>query len=247
MADVHDHQALVVDSPAALEEVLTEHPDYDVQLESLNQWQLSWRRFKRHRMALLGASLFLTMVAVGIIGPIVMPFDKNALVPLDQVVNNGRPPMIYPYFHPFGETQQLQYDVFDARRERHRAVAAHQRRGDRDLHDHRHDRWRDLRLRRRLLDTILMRIGGRAPGVAADLPDPDRFGVPRLGQLVHRDADLRPARLAADLAAGPKRHPEPARGGLRRCGPRRRRREDAHHLPAPAAERHVPDHRVRHA
>jgi peptide/nickel transport system permease protein len=41
-----------------------------------------------------------------------MPFNKNALVPLDQVVNNGRPPMIYPYFHPFGETQQLQYDVF---------------------------------------------------------------------------------------------------------------------------------------
>jgi peptide/nickel transport system permease protein len=112
MADVDDHQALIVDSPAALEEVLTGHPDYDVQLESLNQWQLSWRRFKRHRMALFGASLFFTMVAVGILGPIVMPFNKNALVPLDQVVNNGRPPMIYPYFHPFGETQQLQYDVF---------------------------------------------------------------------------------------------------------------------------------------
>jgi peptide/nickel transport system permease protein len=107
-----DRKALIVDSPAVLEELLTEHPDYDVQLESLNQWQLSWRRFKRHRMALVGATMFLTMVFVGVVGPVVMPFDKNSLVPLDQVVNNGRPPMLVPYFHPFGETQQLQYDVF---------------------------------------------------------------------------------------------------------------------------------------
>jgi len=104
-------QAMIVDSPEALEEMLTEHPDYDVQLESLNQWQLSWRRFKRHRMALFGATLFFGMVSVGIIGPILLPFDKNHLVPLDQLNTNGRPPMLTPYFHPFGETQQLQYDV----------------------------------------------------------------------------------------------------------------------------------------
>jgi peptide/nickel transport system permease protein len=101
----------IVETPADLEELLTEHPDYDVQLESLNQRQLAWRRFRRHKMALLGASIFFTMVFIGIFGPILMPFNKNLLVPLDQVVNNGRPPMIYPFFHPFGETQQLQYDV----------------------------------------------------------------------------------------------------------------------------------------
>ena len=57
-----------MDSGATLEE-LEQRPDYDVQLESLNQWQLAWRRFKRHRMALLGSALFLFMVVVGLIGP----------------------------------------------------------------------------------------------------------------------------------------------------------------------------------
>ena len=104
-------EARIVETPADLEEVLAAHPDYDVQLESLNQRQLAWRRFKRHRMALLGSSMFLTMVLIGIVGPVLLPFDKFALVPIDQIVPNGRPPMIYPYFHPFGETQQLQYDV----------------------------------------------------------------------------------------------------------------------------------------
>lgn len=104
-------QARIVDSPEAMEELLAANPDYEVQLESLNQRQLAWRRFKRHRMALVGASLFLSMVAIGLVGPFLLPFDKSAFVPLDQLDPNGRPPMLYPFFHPFGETQQLQYDV----------------------------------------------------------------------------------------------------------------------------------------
>ena len=104
-------QARIVETPAELEDLLAAHPDYDVQLESLNQRQLAWRRFKRHRMALIGSSLFLSMVVIGIVGPFLLPFDRSALVPVDQIVQNGRPPMLYPYFHPFGETQQLQYDV----------------------------------------------------------------------------------------------------------------------------------------
>jgi peptide/nickel transport system permease protein len=101
----------IVETLEDLEEVLAAHPDYDVQLESLNQRQLAWRRFKRHRMALLGSTMFLTMVVIGIVGPLLLPFDKSSFVPLDQLNPNGRPPMIFPYFHPFGETQQLQYDV----------------------------------------------------------------------------------------------------------------------------------------
>jgi peptide/nickel transport system permease protein len=104
-------QPRIVESPADLEELLAAHPDYDVQLESLNQRQLAWRRFKRHRMALLGAILFFSMVAIGIVGPFLLPFDKSALVPIDQINNVGRPPMLVPYVHLFGETEQLQYDV----------------------------------------------------------------------------------------------------------------------------------------
>lgn len=104
-------ESRIVDTLADLEVLLAAHPDYDVQLESLNQRQLAWRRFKRHRMALLGSSMFLSMVVIGIIGPQIIPFDKNAYVPTDQIVQVGRSPMLWPYFHPFGETTQLQYDV----------------------------------------------------------------------------------------------------------------------------------------
>lgn len=49
--------------------------DVEVALESLGQWQLAWRRFKRHRMALIGLGVFGFMVAVAILGPIVDPYD----------------------------------------------------------------------------------------------------------------------------------------------------------------------------
>jgi peptide/nickel transport system permease protein len=52
-------------------------PDYEVALVSLNQWQLAWRRFKKHRLAMFGAGLFLTMVAVAIVGPFVLPYDPS--------------------------------------------------------------------------------------------------------------------------------------------------------------------------
>src|SRR5947209_2009370 len=41
--------------PARIENIEPPTPDYDVQLESLNQWQIAWRRFKRHRMAIIGS------------------------------------------------------------------------------------------------------------------------------------------------------------------------------------------------
>ncbi len=49
--------------------------DVEVALESLSQWQLAWRRFKKHPMALIGLSIFGFMVLVAILGPIVLPYD----------------------------------------------------------------------------------------------------------------------------------------------------------------------------
>ncbi len=111
-AQVTGGGAVVVESPAALEELLTEHPDYDVQLQSLNQWQLAWRRFRKHRMALIGSIMFLTMVVIGILGPILLPYDNSKVPNPDVYVTAGRPPMLWPDFHPFGETVLLQRDVF---------------------------------------------------------------------------------------------------------------------------------------
>jgi peptide/nickel transport system permease protein len=104
--------AVVVESPAALEQILAEHPDYDVQLESLNQWQLGWRRFKKHRMAMIGSALFFSMVIVGVVGPLIWSYDYYSVPVPDVFVYAGRPPMLVPSFHPFGETVGLQRDVF---------------------------------------------------------------------------------------------------------------------------------------
>jgi len=59
-------------TPAELEAIQLERPDFEVQLQSLSQWQLAWRRFKRHRLAMVGAVLFLGMCAVAIVGPILL-------------------------------------------------------------------------------------------------------------------------------------------------------------------------------
>lgn len=33
-------------------------PDYEVNLVSLNQWQIAWRRFLHHKLAVFGSILF---------------------------------------------------------------------------------------------------------------------------------------------------------------------------------------------
>jgi peptide/nickel transport system permease protein len=102
-------------SPADLE-AIEDTLDYEVQLESLNQWQLAWRRFKKHRLAVVGSGIFLAMVALGIIGPIFLPYDPRSIPRVDQIVHAGRPPSwVSGNWNPFflmGETGALQRDVF---------------------------------------------------------------------------------------------------------------------------------------
>jgi peptide/nickel transport system permease protein len=83
--------------------------DYEVNLESLSQWQLAWRKFKTHRLALIGLGILLVLFAVAIVGPILMPFVFNEIPQPDVKVYAGRPPSLQ---HWFGETGGLQRDVF---------------------------------------------------------------------------------------------------------------------------------------
>jgi len=83
-------------------------PDYDVQLESLTQWQIAWRRFKRHRMALIGSAMFFGMVLIGVVGPLILPYNFYNIPTPDVHVQAGRPPSLA---HLFGETGRLQWDV----------------------------------------------------------------------------------------------------------------------------------------
>jgi ABC-type dipeptide/oligopeptide/nickel transport system permease subunit len=49
--------------------------DNEVALESLTQWQLARRRFRRHRLAMAGLVIFGFMILVAILGPIIVPFQ----------------------------------------------------------------------------------------------------------------------------------------------------------------------------
>jgi peptide/nickel transport system permease protein len=81
--------------------------DTEVALVSLNQWQLAYRRFRRHRLAMIGTAIFALMVLVGIFGPVLRPYEflniPGALKP------GGDPPSAE---HIFGTTQEGR-DVFE--------------------------------------------------------------------------------------------------------------------------------------
>lgn len=84
-------------------------PDYEVGLVSLNQWQIAWRRFRRHRLAMFGAFLFLGIVAAAIVLPFIWPFDFYTIPTPKPNCRIGCPP------NPdniFGTTGGLQRDVF---------------------------------------------------------------------------------------------------------------------------------------
>lgn len=82
--------------------------DYEVGLKSLNQWQLAWRKFRKHHLALVGLGLIAFLLGVAIIGPVLLPFSFTDIPKPDQIVGAGRPPSLQ---HPMGETGGLQRDV----------------------------------------------------------------------------------------------------------------------------------------
>jgi peptide/nickel transport system permease protein len=83
--------------------------DYEVNLVSLNQWQIAWRRFRRHRLAMFGGVLFLTIIACAVILPIFFPFDFYKVPKPEAGCGPGCPPNLR---HWFGTTGGLQRDVF---------------------------------------------------------------------------------------------------------------------------------------
>ena len=94
-----------------------EAEDFEVNLVSLNQWQIAWRRFLHHKLAVFGSILFLFIVACAVILPFFFPFDFYKVpTPVahcpgapTSLASSGCPPTIE---HPFGTTGGLQRDVF---------------------------------------------------------------------------------------------------------------------------------------
>jgi peptide/nickel transport system permease protein len=82
--------------------------DYEVNLKSLSQWELAWRKFRQHRLALMGLGILAFLVLAAIIGPFFLPFAVDKIPTPDKIVYQGRGPS---FAHPFGETGGLQRDV----------------------------------------------------------------------------------------------------------------------------------------
>jgi ABC-type dipeptide/oligopeptide/nickel transport system permease subunit len=80
--------------------------DTEVALESLTQWQLAWRRYKRHRLAIVGALVFAAMVFLAVFGPVIVPFDPLKFP--GAIKPGGDPPSVA---HIFGTASDGR-DVF---------------------------------------------------------------------------------------------------------------------------------------
>src|SRR6266566_5117857 len=74
--------------------------DFEIQLESLNQWQLAWRRFKRHRLALIGTVVLTIVILIAILAPILWPYGAINIPGAKR--DGGDPPSIQPLSQLFG-------------------------------------------------------------------------------------------------------------------------------------------------
>lgn len=81
--------------------------DVEVSLESLSQWQLAYRRFKLHKMALLGVFALAFIVLVAVLGPVLDPYDPTFIPNAHHPGGDG--PSLVP-FHLFG-TDDVGRDV----------------------------------------------------------------------------------------------------------------------------------------
>jgi peptide/nickel transport system permease protein len=88
--------------------------DFEVSLVSLNQWQLAWRRFRHHKLAVFGAGLFLAIVFIAVVVPIFLPYDYRTIPKSVAICEGGLkatygcPPTIA---HLFGTTARLHRDI----------------------------------------------------------------------------------------------------------------------------------------
>jgi peptide/nickel transport system permease protein len=74
--------------------------DREVAIQQIGQWSLVWRRFRRHRLAVIGGYIGLLMLAVALIGPFLAPplasFGINGETPAAVWVHRNQGPQLWP-------------------------------------------------------------------------------------------------------------------------------------------------------
>jgi peptide/nickel transport system permease protein len=82
--------------------------DYEVSLQSLSQMELAWRKFRQHKLALLGLGMLTVLILSALLGPIFLPYSFDDIPRVTHIVYAGEGPSLQ---HPFGQTGGLQRDV----------------------------------------------------------------------------------------------------------------------------------------
>ena len=132
-------------TPEVLDDPTSVPEDYEVGLKSLNQWQLAWRKFRKHRLALIGLGMIAFLIGVAVIGPVLLPFSFTDIPKPDQIVGAGRPPSLAA---PDGRDRRPPARRADAGRQRLPDVAADRVHEHGHRRHHRHVRRRDRRASR---------------------------------------------------------------------------------------------------
>ena len=109
--------------PGAADRAEIAGADYEVNLKSLSQFELVWRRFRQHRLALVGLGILVVLMATAIFGPFFLPYAVDHIPKPAVITYAGMSPFCvtfdtlkkactgYGLVHPFGETGGLQWDV----------------------------------------------------------------------------------------------------------------------------------------
>jgi len=100
-APLTDDRAVVSEvAEVAAAEAGTATQDFEVALQSLNQWQLAYRRFRRHRLAMIGMVFLIAVIIMAVTGPILWPYDPTHLPGVTKP--GGDPPALNPITQLFG-------------------------------------------------------------------------------------------------------------------------------------------------
>jgi peptide/nickel transport system permease protein len=66
-----------VQEPDVLTGKTPEISEYEEKIYTASQWQLIWRRFRRHRLAMIGGAILLVMYFLAIFAPFITPYGAN--------------------------------------------------------------------------------------------------------------------------------------------------------------------------
>lgn len=80
-------------APYTATQLTTQTTDTEVAIKQLGQFELVWRRFRRHRLAMIGAATLFLLVLMAVFAPLISP---ETFLNWNYLVSNIQPRLTYP-------------------------------------------------------------------------------------------------------------------------------------------------------